>query len=318
MRLVAALGGNALLRRGEAMELDTQRAHVREAAVALAGLAGQHSLVVTHGNGPQVGLLALQAEAYPDVRPYSLDVLDAESEGQIGYLLEQALRNALPRREVATLLTQVEVDPADPALAVPSKPIGPVYSAEIAERLARTRGWTLARDGAGLRRVVASPRPRRILELTTIVRLLDAGVIVICAGGGGIPVVVTPEGSARGLEAVIDKDRTAALLAECVGADGLLLLTDEAGVYDGWGGPEATLLQSETPRSLRQRSFDSGSMGPKVEAACAFVERTGGWAAIGALQDALRIALGQAGTQVRPDVVAESSLDSPLTTFPRG
>jgi carbamate kinase len=299
MRLVLALGGNALLRRGEALELETQRARVREAAAALAPLARRHELLLTHGNGPQVGLLALQAEAYPGLRPYPLDVLDAESEGLIGYLIEQELRNALPGRELATLLTQVEVAADDPAFATPRKPIGPVYPEVQAERLCAERGWRVARDGAGFRRVVASPRPRRILELATIRLLLDHGVIVVCAGGGGIPVAAASDGVLRGVEAVIDKDRSAALLAEGVRADGLLLLTDADGVYEGWNTPRARLLRSATSEMLGRLPFDPGSMAPKVEAACAFAERTGGFAAIGALGEAEAVAAGRAGTWIR-------------------
>lgn len=300
MRLVLALGGNALLRRGEPMELETQRAHVREAVGAVATLAREHDLVVSHGNGPQVGLLALQAEAYRGVRPYSLDVLGAESEGLIGYLIEQELKSALPGREVATLLTQVEVDPSDQAFAHPTKPIGPVYALPEGERLGRDRGWALARDGAGLRRVVASPRPRRILELQTIRLLLAHGVIVVCAGGGGIPVVVGAGGAVRGAEAVIDKDRSAALLAEGVDADALVLLTDADGVYRDWGTADARLLRTAAPDALQGLRFDAGSMGPKVEAACGFVERTGRWAAIGALEDAVAIVEGRRGTRILP------------------
>jgi carbamate kinase len=299
MRLVLALGGNALLHRGEPLELETQRARVREAAAPLASLARRHELVLTHGNGPQVGLLALQAVAYPGLRPYPLDVLYAESEGLIGYLIEQELRNALPGRELATLLTQVEVAADDPAFARPCKPIGPVYPEPQAEGLRAERGWSFARDGAGLRRVVASPRPRRILELATVRLLLDHGVIVICAGGGGIPVAAGADGALRGVEAVIDKDRSSALLAEGVAADGLLLLTDADGVYDGWNTPRARLLRSATSEMLGRLAFDAGSMAPKVEAACAFAERTGGFAAIGALGDAEAVASGRAGTWIR-------------------
>ena len=297
--MVAALGGNALLRRGEPLELGTQRGHVRQAAAALSRLAADHDLVLTHGNGPQVGLLALQAEAYREVRPYTLDVLDAQSEGLIGYLLEQELRSALPGREVATLLTQIEVDPEDAAFQRPTKPIGPVYDAAQGERLARAGGWAMASDRGGLRRVVASPLPKRILELDSIRLMLEAGVIVICAGGGGIPVVVEGDGKLRGVEAVIDKDRSAALLALSVGADALLLLTDTPGVYEGWGTTSARLLRHETPQGLRSLRFDKGSMGPKVEAACEFVERSGRWAAIGALDEAELVVRGCAGTQIR-------------------
>jgi carbamate kinase len=295
---VIALGGNALLRRGEPAEASHQQANVRSAARSIAALQGTHRLVVTHGNGPQVGLLALQAEAYDDVKPYPLDVLGAETEGMIGYLLDQALLNELPAgSRVATLLTQTVVDPADPAFAVPSKPIGPVYEPEAGERLAAERGWTVRPDGAHVRRVVASPQPIGIVEIETIRLLLDAGVLVVCAGGGGIPVVFTPTGLA-GVEAVVDKDLSAALLAEKIGADVLLMLTDVAEVQSGWGTPDAHPIRHASPAELRELDFAAGSMGPKVEAACRFVERTGGRAGIGRLDEAAEILRGEAGTTV--------------------
>src|SRR5512134_1875871 len=219
MRVVAALGGNALLQRGEPPEAELQRRNVEGAARALADLAQRHELVITHGNGPQVGLLALQAAAYEEVGPYPFDVLDAESEGMVGYLLAQALENELPGRRVAALLTQVLVDGKDPAWGAPSKPVGPVYHEDVARRLAAERGWTVRRDGGGWRRVVPSPDPLRIIELGTIEGLVELGVLVICAGGGGIPVVEDRTGRLHGVEAVIDKDLTAALLARELGAD---------------------------------------------------------------------------------------------------
>jgi len=298
VRIVAALGGNALLRRGEPAEAEIQRRRVAEAAAQLAKLALDHTLVVTHGNGPQVGLLALQAEAYQAVRSYPLDVLGAESEGMIGYLLEQELGNHLPGREIATLLTQVEVDPRDPAFARPSKPIGPMYSEEEARRLARERGFAVARDGDGFRRVVPSPEPLRVREIRTLRLLVDAGIVVVCSGGGGIPVMVTPSGAVRGVEAVIDKDLSAALVARDLGADLLLLLTDVEGVWADWKGPSARLIRETTPAELRAGSFAVGSMGPKVEACCRFVEATGKTAAIGALEQAVAIVRGDAGTRV--------------------
>jgi carbamate kinase len=298
-RVVVALGGNALIRRDERAEAATQRANIVRAVRAVAAVAQRHEVVVTHGNGPQVGLLALQAEAYRDVDPYPLDVLGAESEGMIGYLLEQELMNALPERAVATLLTQVSVDAADPAFAAPSKPIGPVYDEPAGKRLAAERGWAIAPDGDGVRRVVASPQPRAILELATIRLLIGAGVLVVCAGGGGIPVTLTAEGAIHGVEAVVDKDRAAALLAEQLDADALLLLTDVPRVVAGWGTADAVELAHATPTQLRELSFPAGSMGPKVEAACRFVERTGGLAGIGALDDAEAILAGRAGTQIR-------------------
>lgn len=300
MRIVVALGGNALLRRGEPAEATSQRENVVRAVDGLAPLATGHGLVVTHGNGPQVGLLALQADAYRDVRPYPLDVLGAESEGMVGYLLEQELHNRLPGTEVAALLTQVVVDPHDPGFDAPSKPIGPVYDETRAHTLAVERGWVIARDGSGFRRVVPSPAPLEIVELRTITVLLDAGVVVICTGGGGIPVVRAPDGALHGVEAVIDKDLASALLAESIGADRLLLLTDVSAVKHAFGTPEATPIPRATPAELRRERFAAGSMGPKVDAACRFVERTGRTAAIGALEDAVAVLGGSAGTQVVP------------------
>jgi carbamate kinase len=300
MRVVAALGGNALLRRGEPADAEVQRRNIAVAVRALAELAGQHELVVTHGNGPQVGLLALEAEAYRAVRPYPLDVLGAESEGMIGYLLEQGLANVLPRRRTATLLTQVIVDAADPAFGAPSKPVGPVYSKTEAQRLARERGWAIAPDGDRWRRVVPSPAPRRIVELEAIRILVEAGVIVVCVGGGGVPVIEERMGL-RGVEAVIDKDRSAALLARELGAEALLLLTDVAAIEVDHGTPTARPLASATPAELAALSLPSGSMGPKAEAAARFVRETGGLAAIGALEDAAVMLAGRAGTRVVPD-----------------
>lgn len=300
MRIVVALGGNALLRRGEPLEAGVQRAHVVEAATSVAALARMHDVVVTHGNGPQVGLLALQAEAYRDVAPYPLDVLGAETEGMIGYLIEQALRNALPGREVAGILTEVVVDATDPAFARPTKPVGPLYSENAAARLAAEQGWTVAADGAGFRRVVPSPEPKRIVEIETIAQLVAAGVIVVCGGGGGIPVVEDPVfGTVSGVEAVIDKDKTASLMAVQLGADLLLLLTDVESVRDGWGGPDARPIDSATVGELRRMEFASGSMGPKIEAACRFVEATGHEAAIGSLERAVDIVAGGSGTRIR-------------------
>jgi carbamate kinase len=298
VRVVAALGGNALLRRGDPLEAEIQRRNAARAVAALAPLGRDHELVVTHGNGPQVGLLALQSVALTEVSPYPLDVLGAETEGMIGYLLEQELRNAVPGRDVATLLTQVLVDPSDPAFREPTKPIGPVYGEEEARRLAAERGWSIAPDPPGWRRVVASPEPQAIVELETIRLLVAAGVLVVCAGGGGIPVVVDGSGALHGVEAVIDKDRAAALLAASLGAEALILLTDVDAVYDGFGAASARPIGWTTPPELRRGSFPAGSMGPKVEAACRFVEWTGRRAAIGALEQAEELAAGRAGTQV--------------------
>jgi carbamate kinase len=222
------------------------------------------------------------------VHPYPLDVLGAETEGMIGYLIEQELRNQLPQCQVATLLTQIEVEPRDPAFVHPSKPIGPLYTRVEAEKLARERSWAIAPDGDGYRRVVPSPEPRRILELPTIRLLLEAGILVICAGGGGIPVVIPAAGGIRGVEGVIDKDLAAALLAQELGADALLLLTDVDAVYDNWGTPQAKPFRQTTPQKLRQHQFAPGSMAPKIEAACRFVEATGGMAVCRMLWKCLR------------------------------
>jgi carbamate kinase len=298
MRIVVALGGNALLRRGERMTAENQRRNVRLAAAALAPLASEHALVISHGNGPQVGLLALQAASYHGDETYSLDILDAESEGMIGYLIEQELANLLPDRRLATLLTQVEVDSADPAFRHPSKPIGPVYSAVEAKRLVQERNWSIAAEGAGFRRVVASPLPRRIFELGVIELLVNQDVIVICAGGGGVPVIRRADDSLVGVEAVIDKDRASRLLALELRADWLLMLTDVDGVYLDWETSRARRVRRIAPAALRQHAFAPGSMGPKVEAACEFAE-AGGVAGIGRLQDAGAILAGETGTIVQ-------------------
>ncbi len=302
MRLVVALGGNALLQRGQALSADNQRENVRTAAEALAPLAREHELVITHGNGPQVGLLALQDAAYRDDVHYPLDVLGAETEGMIGYLVEREMDNLLPANQrFATLLTQIEVDPRDPAFENPTKPIGPVYDEAEAKRIAAARGWRIAPDGDAFRRVVASPRPRRILELGVIDLLIDNGVIVICAGGGGIPVVCRDDGQLFGVEAVIDKDAASALLARELGAEALLMLTDVEAVYRDWGEPNAAAIRRISPDEIRRYEFAAGSMAPKVEAACDFAERTGGIAGIGRLQDAEAILAGKAGTLITAD-----------------
>ena len=296
-RVVVALGGNALLRRGESAEAATQRRNVLEAASALAAVATRHEVVVTHGNGPQVGLLALEADAYKGVTPYPLDVLGAESQGMIGYLLVQALQNELPDREVVALLTQVAVDSADPAFAHPTKPIGPVYSEREARELTRDHDWTIARDGTYFRRVVPSPEPKAIVELDVIERLVNSGTVVVCAGGGGVPVIRGPSGL-RGVEAVIDKDLTATLLAQALGAERLVLATDVSFVEIGWGTNAAAPIVSATPSDLRAMQFAAGSMAPKIEAACRFVEHTGCSAAIGSLAELEAVIRGTAGTQI--------------------
>ena len=301
MRVVVALGGNALLRRGEALTAEAQHTNVRAAALALADLARDHQIIVAHGNGPQVGLLALESAAYAPDLPWPLDVLGAESEGMIGYLIEQELMNALPDgAECATLLTRVEVDAGDPAFDAPTKPIGPVYTAEQANLIQTHHHWSMVTDSkGGQRRVVPSPVPQRILGLAAIRLLVEAGVCVICAGGGGIPVARNTAGRMEGVEAVIDKARTAALLAEVLKADALLMLTDVAAVFTDWGGPQQTAIGATTPDALDALVLAPGSMGPKVASAAAFVRASGGMAGIGRLQDARAILEGRAGTRVR-------------------
>jgi carbamate kinase len=298
MRVVIGLGGNALLRRGEPLEAEIQRRNVHNAMEGVARIAEQHDLVLTHGNGPQVGLLALQGESYPGVRPYPLDLLNAETEGMLGYLMEQELRNRLPARKVAGLLTLVEVAADDPAFTHPSKPIGPTYDHTEAQRLQQQYGWNVAPDGEGFRRVVPSPEPRRIIELPTIELLLATGAVVICAGGGGIPVIYSETEGLVGVEAVIDKDLVTALLAVQLKADRLLLLTDVDGVYADWQTKHPHRLDRITPHQLRAPRLAPGSMGPKAEAACRFVEQTGRPAGIGSLEEADEILEGVAGTQV--------------------
>ena len=299
MRVVVALGGNALLQRGQPLTAENQRLNARTACAALAPVALEHELVIAHGNGPQVGLLALESEAYADVEPYPLDVLGAETEGMIGYMIEQELTNVVSGDvRLATLLTMVEVDPADPAFADPTKFVGPVYSTDQAEKLADEKGWTYKPDGDRWRRVVPSPRPRRIVEIDAIRWLLERKVLVVCAGGGGIPVMVDGNGELTGVEAVIDKDFASELLAVMVDADLFVMATDVDGVYVGWGQPDQRRLERVTPDELGAFSFPGGSMGPKVDAAVKFARSTGRRASIGSLADIARIVEGVAGTNV--------------------
>jgi carbamate kinase len=301
MLVVTALGGNALLRRGEPMTAENQRRNIRIAAEALAPVAMQHQLVVGHGNGPQVGLLALQGAAYTKVETYPLDVLGAETEGMIGYMIEQELGNLLPfERPFATLLTMIEVDPGDPAFQNPTKFIGPVYAKEEADRIAKEKGWVFKQDGDKWRRVVPSPEPKRIFELRPIKWLLERNTIVIAAGGGGIPTMYQPGAHRKlvGIECVIDKDLASELLARELDADLFVMLTDTDAVYVDWGKPTQKAIRRGSPAALSAMQFAAGSMGPKVEAACRFASATGKSAAIGALADLGKIVAGEAGTTV--------------------
>lgn len=303
MRVVIALGGNALLKRGEPMTAEAQRANVRLAAPSLAEVARSHALLLSHGNGPQVGLLALQAAAYEEVDPYPLDVLGAQTEGMIGYVLEQELGNVLPFEvPFATLLTMIEVDPADPAFSNPTKFVGPVYDKERADALAAEKDWIFKADGEHWRRVVPSPEPKRIFEIRPIRWLLEKQAVVICAGGGGVPTMYDPNADRKliGVEAVIDKDLASELLAREVDADVFVMVTDVDGVYVDWGTPDQRKLDETTPDELRSLDFAAGSMGPKVEAAARFVATTGKRAAIGGLDQIVEIVEGSAGTQIVP------------------
>ena len=301
MLVVIALGGNALLRRGEPMTAENQRANVKIAAQALAPVASEHQLVIGHGNGPQVGLLALQGAAYQHVETYPLDVLGAQTEGMIGYMIEQELGNLLPfERPFATMLTMVEVDPDDPAFENPTKFIGPVYAKDEADRLAEEKDWVFKQDGDKWRRVVASPEPKRIFELRPIKWLLERNTVVIAAGGGGIPTMYEKGADRKlvGVECVIDKDLASELLARELEADVFVMLTDADAVYMDWGKPSQKAIRRASPAALAAQSFAAGSMGPKVSAACRFAKATGKLAAIGALADLGKILAGQAGTTI--------------------
>ncbi len=303
MKVVIALGGNALLKRGEPMTADAQRANVRVAAESLARIAGEHQLVVSHGNGPQVGLLALEAAAYEEVEAYPFDILGAETQGMIGYLVEQELGNFLPFEvPLATILTMVEVDPDDPAFANPTKFVGPIYEKAEADALAADKGWTVKADGDHWRRVVPSPKPKRIFEIRPMRWLVERGVVVICAGGGGIPTMYAPGEDRRlvGVEAVIDKDFATSLLSRELDADLFVMATDVDGVYVDWGTPDQRRLERITPDELRAIPFPAGSMGPKVDAATEFVDATGKRAVIGSLEQLDAMVAGTAGTNVVP------------------
>ena len=304
MRIVIALGGNALLKRGEPMTAGRQRSNVRVAAAALARVATDHELVISHGNGPQVGLLALQGAAYKDVDAYPLDVLGAETQGMIGYMVEQEVGNLLPiDRPLATLLTMVEVDPDDPAFADPTKFVGPIYDEATAKALAADKGWHVKPDGPSWRRVVPSPRPKRIFEIRPMRWLLEHGTVVICAGGGGIPTMYARDADRQlvGVEAVIDKDLATSLLARELEADLFVMATDVDGVYRDFGQPTQKRIDRATPAELDAMDLPAGSMGPKVAAATEFATATGKRAAIGSLEDIDALVDGSGGTQVMED-----------------
>ena len=299
MRIVVALGGNALLRRGQPMTAENQRENIQTATAQIARIAHGNELVVAHGNGPQVGLLSLQAAAYTAVAPYPLDVLGAETEGMIGYMIEQELGNLLPQEAAfATLLTQVEVDPKDPAFQKPTKPIGPVYTESEAKSLAAEKGWSIAPDGDKFRRVVPSPKPKRIFEIRPIKWLLEKKAIVICAGGGGIPTMYGEDGKLKGIEAVTDKDLCSSLLATQLEADLLVIATDVNAAFIDFGKPTQKAIGQAHPDDMEKLGFAAGSMGPKVQAACEFARQTGKTAVIGSLSDIEAIVQGTAGTRI--------------------
>ena len=314
MRVVAALGGNALLRRGQLMSIENQRENVCVACDHLAPIAAQHELVISHGNGPQIGLLALEQASYREAPEAPLDVLGAETQGMIGYLIEQELGNRLPfDKPLATLLTMIEVDPDDRAFGEPSKPIGPLYTTSEAEQLADQRGWTFKPDGDSLRRVVPSPAPKRIFEHRPIRWLLEHGSVVICAGGGGIPTAYQSHRKLVGVEAVIDKDHASALLARDVSADALIMATDARAAYLGYGRPDERAITRANPDALleeHREEFADGSMLPKVLAACDFARATGKPAVIGALADIEAMLAGTAGTRVSVDATGVTTTDT--------
>jgi carbamate kinase len=299
MRIVVALGGNALLQRGQELNAENQRENIRRAAAELAVVHENHQLIIAHGNGPQVGLLALMDAHYTAVEPYPLDVIGAETVGMIGYMIEQELGNLIPFKDhIVTILTQVLVDPADPAFQNPSKPVGPIYDRTQAEKLQREKGWNMAPDGEFFRKVVPSPLPQSIIEINAIRMLVDAGVTVICAGGGGVPTAYDENRKLYGVEAVIDKDLASGLLARDLAAEKFVMLTDVAGVYADFGTRQQRLIRAAHPDALDALEFAAGSMGPKVRGACKFARETGNDAAIGRLSDLVQIMEGKAGTLV--------------------
>lgn len=301
MRVVVALGGNAISRRGEEMTVENQRNNLRDACLSLAEAANHHELVITHGNGPQVGLQALRDASFSGTPSYPLDVLGAETQGMIGYFIEIELRNAMSRpHKLTTIITLVVVDPNDPAFTAPTKFVGPVYAQAEADELAAERGWHFAMDGDAPRRVVPSPVPQRLVQVDSVLKLLDAGHIVVSAGGGGVPVTMDAAGKVSGVECVVDKDASSGVLAESIDADVYVMATDADAVFVDWGTPQARALTRVTPDELRGYEFPPGSMGPKVDAAIRFVEATGNTAVIGRLSDLDRLLAGTAGTTVIP------------------
>ncbi len=303
MRVVIALGGNALLRRGQVMNAENQRENIRKAASQLAIVHQQHQLIIAHGNGPQVGMLALMDAHYTAIEPYPLDVLGAETVGMIGYMIEQEMGNLIPFKDhIVTVLTQILVDPDDPAFQNPSKPVGPIYDRAEAEKLRREEGWSMASDGEHFRKVVPSPLPQRIIEMNVIRMLVDNGVVVICAGGGGIPVAYDENRKLFGVEAVIDKDLASGLLAKGLDADRFVMLTDVPNVFVNFGTEDQRSIRAASPDALRELDFAAGSMGPKVLGACNFVSETGQQSAIGKLADLTEIMAGTAGTLISNEI----------------
>jgi carbamate kinase len=303
MRVVIALGGNALLRRGQVMNAENQRENIRRAASEMAVVHEQHQLIIAHGNGPQVGMLALMDAQYKAIEPYPLDVLGAETVGMIGYMIEQEMGNLIPFKDhIVTILTQIVVDPYDPAFQNPSKPVGPIYDRAEAERLQREEGWSMAPDGEHFRKVVPSPIPQRIIEMSVIRMLVDHGVVVICAGGGGIPVAYDENRKLFGVEAVIDKDLASGLLAKGLDADMFVMLTDVPNVFVNFGTEDQRAIRAASPDTLEEMDFAAGSMGPKVLGACKFVRETGQASAIGKLSDLTKIMEGTAGTLISNDI----------------
>lgn len=298
MRIVLSVGGNALLKRAEAMSEEVQRRNIREAVRSMGRILNEHEVLITHGNGPQVGLLALQAESYKDVPPYGLDILGAESQAMVGYMLLTALQKALPQKHFVNLVTRTVVREDDPAFDNPTKFIGAVYSKERAFELAKEHHWCVKSDGRYWRRVMPSPEPIEVLEIGAIESLMKAGVTVIAAGGGGVPMVRDEKGILRGVEAVIDKDLAASLLAQALQADLFLIATDVDAVYTHFDQNDACAIHQTTPEELAAIAFPAGSMGPKVEAACRFVKSTGRRAAIGSLSEIEELLLGTKGTQI--------------------